>query len=87
MKDEGERSEAIDSLLPKCQSSSRGMGVWSGTEALIRDVLCLPVVCRLVLWLWCFSLSVCSVPLSCCCFVLLLAALTEALSMFLQALS
>lgn len=47
-------------------------------------------VCFWVCVLFCFVFffkSTCSVPLSCCFSVLLLAALTEALSMFLQALS
>lgn len=93
MKDECD--EAVGHLIPKCQGLSCGMSAWwNGIEALVKDM---SYVCLLSADLFAascgvfhfvlFFKSTCSVPLSCCFSVLLLAALTEALSMFLQALS
>lgn len=92
MKDECD--EAVGHLIPKCQGLSCGMSAWwNGIEALVKDMsyVCLlsadlfAASCGVFHFL--FFKSTCSVPLSCCFSVLLLAALTEALSMFLQALS
>lgn len=68
-----------------------GLKPWEGKCLVFAHCL---QTCFLVhsVWFWCLLFlwvftSTCSVPLSCCFSIVLLAALTEALSMFLQALS